>query len=252
MFSPEAKHWANKRTSGQHLAHEMLEKPAMQNLLPDLTGQKVLSIGCGSGEELAMLVQSGGANITGIDTSLELLEQARFNFPNSNFQVMDAQYLDFEGQTFDFVYSSLTLHYLANWPEFFGRLKQVCNPGTEFIFSVHHPIKWGGRTTRTKAYNEFLMGYKKDKVDSSKFEVYGDYLNFRAVEDRLFGQFNITYYHRSIGQMLDEIRVSGWELIRLVEPGPLESTKISKPDFYQTYSRIPLFLILMVKLSDSN
>ena len=39
--------------------HRFIEKPMMNELLPDLTGKKVLMLGCGTGEESLMLKEHG-------------------------------------------------------------------------------------------------------------------------------------------------------------------------------------------------
>ena len=49
--------------------HRFIEKPMMKELLPDLTGKKVLMLGCGTGEESLMLKEYGSREIIGIDLS---------------------------------------------------------------------------------------------------------------------------------------------------------------------------------------
>ena len=51
-YNQHAAQWAERLRSGNNPAHRFLEKPAMYAKLPDLTGQRVLCIGCGSGEEI--------------------------------------------------------------------------------------------------------------------------------------------------------------------------------------------------------
>lgn len=247
LYSKYAKNWSKKRKSGQHFSHDFLEKPAMQAKLPQvLKDQKVLCIGCGDGSECDLLWQKG-AVITGIDSSLELIVEAKKNYPDLKFLTMKAEEMNFEESTFDFVYSSLVLHYLADWKRFFEDLKKILKPKGRFLFSVHHPIKWSSQTFRSKEFNQFLLGYQKSKKNPSNYQIYGDYLNFHQIKDTLFGKLEITYFHRSFEQIFAEINSSKFKILDVLEPKPIESSKSIKPDFYETYSKIPLFLILEIQ-----
>ena len=48
---------------GEKRPHRFLEKPMMRELLPDLTGKKVLMLGCGTGDECLLLTQFGGKDM---------------------------------------------------------------------------------------------------------------------------------------------------------------------------------------------
>ncbi len=242
-YSGYSNKWANKKKSNKHFAHQYLEKPAMYSKLPDLNGKKVLCIGCGSGEECGYLKKAGASYILGIDNSEELISIAKNSYPDLEFQNLDVQEIDFEENSYDFIFSSLTLHYLENWPELFQRLAKILKPGGRLLFSSHHPVKWGSETIRSKEFNEFKLGYKKLKDGSDKFEIYGDYLNFRRIEDKLFGELEVKYYHRSFSQMYKEITENSFKVLDIIEPKPTEESKGIKLDFYQVYSKIPLFII---------
>jgi SAM-dependent methyltransferase len=248
-YSDYTQKWINKRSSSSHLSHEYLEKPAMSDLLPDLSGKSVLCVGCGSGEECQMILGRGAKKVVGIDTNPEFIKYANETYPECEFLVMDAQKIEFETASFDFVYSSLTMHYLPDWRDFLAKLKLILKPGGEFLFSTHHPLKWGSQSIRSKEYNQFLMGYKKLKDPKAKpnFEVYGDYLNYRPITEKLFGEMEITHYHRPISQMFQEITQSGFKILDLVEPRPTKESKGVKLDFYEVYNKIPLFIIFRVK-----
>src|SRR4051812_38955136 len=84
--------WREFKRSGLNYAHQYLEKPAMLAKLPDLTGKRVLSLGCGTGEECATLLNRGAAHIIAIDLSETMLALARSNFesdPRVKFIRMD-------------------------------------------------------------------------------------------------------------------------------------------------------------------
>jgi SAM-dependent methyltransferase len=249
-----ANSWASKKSSETHFAHQYLEKPAMYAKLPDLKSKSVLVLGCGSSEECLELAKRGATSILAIDSSQGLLELAE-NLDFSDFQDLQIEFscqrieeLNLGSRKFDLVFSSLTMHYVEDWQAVLVNLKKHMNPEAKFLFSCHHPIKWGAKATRSKEQNSFILGYKKYKNPQHDFEVYGDYLTPRAIEEKLFGQLEITHFHKPISLILRIIRDSGFILLDLIEPLPLEETKRSKPDFWQTYSKIPLFLIVEVGL----
>ncbi len=64
--------------------------------------QKILDIGTGTGI-LPMNMKRFGGNYTGVDLSMEMVEQAKLVIPNINFICADAHHLPFEDNSFDIV-----------------------------------------------------------------------------------------------------------------------------------------------------
>jgi len=114
-YNNYADKWAQKMQSGGDSAHKYLEKPAMYKKLPDLKNKSVLCVGCGSGEECNHIKSLGAKKVVGIDISKELINQAKKNYPDIEFYVMDIEKLNFPKSSFNFIYSSLALHYLKDW-----------------------------------------------------------------------------------------------------------------------------------------
>jgi SAM-dependent methyltransferase len=252
-YSTNSRTWISQK-SKLHPAHDWIEKPAMQKLLPNLEDKSVLCLGCGSGEETIFLRSSGAKYVIGIDTSQELTEFANQNYstnePNCKVEFIHSKIEDVSKlgiQTkFDLVYSSLAMHYVEDWTRTFEALSQIMSSESEFVFSVHHPIKWGSQSSKSKEKNTFIMGYSKSKIDSKDYSIYGDYLTTRKVKYDLFGQIPIQFWHRSISTMWSQINSAGFEVVEFREPQPIEESQ-SKPDFWEVYSRIPLFAIWKIK-----
>jgi ubiquinone/menaquinone biosynthesis C-methylase UbiE len=61
---------------------------------------KVLDIGCGSGKDTAYLTEEG-YDVTGIDYSPEMIEEAKSRVPEGKFKVMDMRTLEFDNESFD-------------------------------------------------------------------------------------------------------------------------------------------------------
>jgi SAM-dependent methyltransferase len=254
-YNSYSKEWRNRRSSKTHFAHDYLEKPAMRKLLPDLVGKKILVLGCGSGEECFEFLEMCSSFVLGLDSSIELINiakaQAEFKNYGSkqvNFVAQKIEELSLDVDGFDLVYSSLTMHYIEDWIVTLKNLAKYMKPEAKFLFSVHHPIKWGAETNRSKEENTFLLGYRKSKLNNLDYTIYGDYLTSRKINDKLFGRLDIEYYHKSISQIFSVIKESGMKIHNLIEPRPIEESRAIKIDFYETYSKIPLFLIIEVGL----
>ena len=142
--------WYNKHASDytEHVRnpkdsiyHAYYEKPAMYSLVPDLAEKIVLSLGSGSGEDSSHLKSLGAKRSVGIDIAEELVKIAQASHPKCEFHVMDMEKLDFPDESFDFVYSSLALHYIENWTQVFDEVWRILKPGSYFLFSCIHPIR---------------------------------------------------------------------------------------------------------------
>ena len=237
--------WAERMRGGKNIAHKFLEKPAMYKKLPDLKGKSVLCIGCGTGEECEHLKSLGAEKVVGVDISKGLIELAKKSYPNLEFFVMDMEKLDFPKNSFDVIYSSLTMHYVENWTKTLKSIHNVLKDNGTFLFSTHHPVKWGAKTNRSEEKDSFLMGYEKYK--NGKCEVFGDYLNTRKIDDIWFNEFNVTYYHRSLSEIIGDILKSGFMITDFIEPKPLEEVSRENGNFYKIHAKIPLFMIFELK-----
>jgi ubiquinone/menaquinone biosynthesis C-methylase UbiE len=144
---------------GSKNAHKFVEKPAMKALLPDLSDKKILLLGCGTGEEVTLLEQFGATSMTGIDLSEGSIKVAAESYPQCDFRVMDMHNLDFEDNSFDFIYSSLVVHYSAKPQSVYKEIMRVLKPGGTFQFSVGHPMRWASERIEINGATTKLMGY---------------------------------------------------------------------------------------------
>jgi SAM-dependent methyltransferase len=241
--------WLSKKQGRTHFSHQFLEKPAIFEafLKYEIKNKSVLCLGSGDGSECDFIQKNGAKKVFGLDNSQSLIQNAIYSFPKIEFDCQDISRLNLVKNDFDLVFSSLTMHYIKDWGNFFEHLKKFVKPGAKMIFSVHHPIKWGSETNRKPDFNEFKLGYKKNKKNSQDFEIYGNYLEFREVWDVLFGKLKIKYYHRSLSRMFQEITNSNWQINNILEPKPVQKAKEIVPDFYEVHTKIPLFIIFEIQ-----
>lgn len=180
-------------------------------------------------------------DITGIDISGELLKLAGTAYPAATFHHRSMEDLHhYAHDTFDFVYSSLALHYTADWLPILKQVGRILRPGGSMLFSTHHPVKWSALAQRGEEEDSFTLGYLRPKQGSPT--VYGDYLQTRRIEDVWFGM-PVAYYHRPLSAIIGDILGSGLQLRRFSEPAPAAGAEVENPSFHAIHSKIPMFMI---------
>lgn len=229
------------RDEDDSVFHHLYEKPAIYSLLPNLKGKKIISLGCGPGEDCIYLKTHGAESVTGIDISENLIKIAKKTYPELEFKVMDMEKMDFEDGSFDLAFSSLALHYTKDWEPVFNEVYRLLKPGSNFIFSCDHPVYNSMQTAENNEDTKIqqLARIKHKKTD--KIEVVGDYLSISKSEDR--SDFGVTCWHKPIGKMSEEIKKAGFVIDEILEPLPLEKMKTISPSNYETLSKIPYFII---------
>jgi trans-aconitate methyltransferase len=81
-------------------------------LLSPKPGERILDLGCGPGNLTERIAQSGAA-VVGVDSSPEMIGQARQNYPSLRFVLTDAARMEFS-EEFDAVFSNAALHWMVD------------------------------------------------------------------------------------------------------------------------------------------
>lgn len=79
-------------------------------LLAPQAGERILDLGCGTGHLTARIAESG-ARVVGLDSSPEMIAEARHNHPQLEFTAGDARNFQFD-EPFDAVFSNAMLHWV--------------------------------------------------------------------------------------------------------------------------------------------
>ena len=103
--------WDSKLYDKQHHFVSDYGSDVLQWFAPK-PGEKILDVGCGTGQLAAQIVESG-ATVLGIDASKEMIESAEASYPNINFEVVDATKLPYS-ESFDAIFSNATFHWIEN------------------------------------------------------------------------------------------------------------------------------------------
>lgn len=109
----------------------------MLPLLDPVAGERILDLGCGTGQLTAKIAESG-ASVVGLDRSAEMIGQARQNYPGLEFRLADAASFSYPGE-FDAVFSNAALHWITDAEKAIESIASSLRPGGRFV------AEFGGR-----------------------------------------------------------------------------------------------------------
>lgn len=215
------------------LANAYYERPAMLNLLGPITGRNILDIGCGSGSLTAEMLERGAA-VTGIDTSIAMVELAekRVGDEASLIQADLTDPLPFGNATFDDAVASLVLHYLEDWEPALREIRRVLRPGGRLFVSIDHPIV--GYT---------IQEPRPDYFANTSYEFEWEFGGKRVP---------MRFWRKSLSGMLDAFASADFRVTSITEPQPLQEAREVYPDGFDHFSTSPGFLFFALETSPSS
>ena len=107
---------------------------ALVEVLAPQTGERILDVGCGTGE-LTYQISEAGAKVIGIDSSEALITTARRQFPHLTFHHQDATQLS-DVQLYDAVFSNAVLHWILDQPTVTEKMYQALRPGGRLVVEL--------------------------------------------------------------------------------------------------------------------
>lgn len=129
----------------------------------DLRGKTVLDLCCGAGRTSIYLALKG-ARVRACDASAQAIDIARESVRLSQvedrveFEVMDAQELDYPDESFDAIYCQSALHILVDYPRCAAELARVLRPDGRVVFCEealgHNWLLEPVRRWRRRKYSE--------------------------------------------------------------------------------------------------
>lgn len=122
--------WDSKLYDKQHQFVSDYGADVLQWLAPK-PGEDILDVGCGTGQ-LAAQIATSGAEVFGIDASLEMITAAKANHPAIGFEVVDATKLPYK-ELFDAIFSNATFHWIENQTALIEGLFNSLKPGGRLV-----------------------------------------------------------------------------------------------------------------------
>ncbi|WP_301098347.1 class I SAM-dependent methyltransferase [Otariodibacter sp.] len=196
--------------------NEIIEKPTMFSLLPNLKGKKVLDLGCGVGAHLDHYLELGAKLVVGLDLSESMLAEAKDTFAKHhqdptayNFYCLPMEDLDqIVEEEFDFITSSFAFHYIEDFPALLNKISKKLVSNGQLIFSQEHPI--------TTCFRE---GNRWEKDENKQQVAYRlNYYREEGERDRNWFKQSFKTYHRTFATLCNQLIESGFMIEKVEEP----------------------------------
>ena len=213
----------------------LLEQPAFLAMLPHLPGKRVLDLGCGFGAACREYERLGAVSVIGLDAAEKMLAEARLLTDSHNIQYLQMDLNNVTGLEgpFDLITSSLTLHYVLDFPQVVKAVWDRLAPGGHFVFSQEHPLTtapmdgpkycydWEGRLLHYK-----LADYGREGLRQTHWFIDG-----------------VQKEHRTFSSLVNALINVGFQIEQTAEPLPsAEAVKVN-PGLAKEFHK-PSFLII--------
>ena len=119
-------------------AFQRLEVPALERLLPDVTGHCVLDLGCGKGRVSRLVLERGAARAIAADLSLAMLADPHA-CGGPKLVAAAGSPLPFRGASFDTVVCALVLGHVERLDTALAAIAETLRPGGCLVVSDFHP-----------------------------------------------------------------------------------------------------------------
>jgi len=209
------------------------EWPAVLKMVPDLSGKRVLDLGCGFGWFARWAREHGAASVLGLDLSVNMIARARADTddPAIEYRTADLEEIELEEASFDFAFSSLAFHYVEDFARLVRRVHRALTAHAHFVFTIEHPIYMAAAHPRWFTDEE---GRKTWPVN--RYSIEGE----RRTDWLAKG---VLKHHRTIGTTVNTLIRSGFAIRELVEFAPTAEQIAENSDLAEELER-PMMLLV--------
>ncbi|RFU49267.1 bifunctional 2-polyprenyl-6-hydroxyphenol methylase/3-demethylubiquinol 3-O-methyltransferase UbiG [Paraburkholderia sp. DHOC27] len=209
------------------------EWPAIRAMLPELSGKRVVDLGCGFGWAARWVRGQGAASVLGLDLSQKMIERARADTVDSaiEYRIADLDTLALPEAAFDLAYSALTFHYVQDFARLVRVIRKALVPTGHFVFTIEHPIFMAA------AHPHWIS----DEDGRKTWPVNG-----YAIEgERRTNWFaeGVLKYHRRLGTTLNALIDAGFQIGRVEEFAPTPEQITQTPQLSEELER-PMMLLV--------
>lgn len=209
---------------------------ALQKMLPDFKGKRVLDLGCGFGWHCQYAAEHGASRVLGVDISENMLAEARKKTasPLVEYRCCPIEDLDCPPESFDTVVSSLAFHYVESFPDICRLVHRALVKGGDFVFSVEHPVFTAyGTQDWYYAPDGSILHWPVDRYFTEGWR------------EAVFLGEKVTKYHKTLTTYINSLLQTGFSLTGLVEPEP-DPALLDVPGMRDELRR-PMMLLVSAK-----
>lgn len=216
--------WWLEELAGDPAYEEEIE-PLLMSLLRPQPGHLYLDLGCGEGR-LMRTVSAAGSRVVGCDLSPLLLSRAVRYGPVVRCALPSLRWV--KSASVDGAYVGLVLEHLRDEKSFFESAANAVRPGGILALVINHPI-WtapksspiedAGGETLWRPGTYFGRGFSREPAGNDK----------------------VTFYHRTMADLLNSASDAGWDLQQLEERG-ISPEQVKRVPDYAGQEHIPRLL----------
>jgi SAM-dependent methyltransferase len=213
------------------------EWPALRAMLPDLTGRRVVDLGCGFGWFSRWARANGAASVLGLDISVNMIERARAETDDAAiaYRVENLEQLVLPPAAFDLAFSSLAFHYLPDFVALARTVRPALALGAAFVFSIEHPLYmapahpgWGADAAGRRAWP--VNGYADEGQRTTDWLAKG-----------------VVKFHRTLATTVNILIEAGFRIEHLDEWTPSKAEVAADPAIAAERDR-PMFLLVSARV----
>ncbi|MGN7356738.1 class I SAM-dependent methyltransferase [Paenibacillus sp. SAF-054] len=202
-------------------------------LFGDVSGQRVLEIGCGSGESLQYLGERQASELWGIDISEKQLEKTEQHLTSCGLSAtlicspMEDE-CGIPENYFDFVYSVYAIGWTTDLEGTFRRIASYLKKDGVFIFSWSHPIH------KCVAADDHSLIFKKCYFDESWYSV-------------SLGESTLSLSDRKLSTYVNALAKAGFVIEQMIEESDEDMTRDNNSDFAQKAKMLPVTFVIKAR-----
>lgn len=238
--------WAGymARGDGPGQSRKLLLDSAHLDVLGDVSGKRILDVGCGEGRFARMLTERG-AKVTALDLSHGMITIARGIEAESPLGIdyIEGSMTDMHMLTdasFDVAVAYLSTIDVMEFEKAYGEIARVLKLGGQFLSSEVHPCfnppgaHWQPRKEGT------IPIWDKDKL----YKKIDNYFPSREVRFKMWptAPVETINYHRTLTDNTAALARNGFVICRIVEPVPTEEVMAQRDD-QREHTRAPFFIL---------
>lgn len=216
--------------------------PLIMQILGDVSGKKILDAGCGDGYLCRKLARRG-ASLTGVEISGKMLdfavdEQKKAPLAISYHHASCSSLPFLMASSFDVVVTNNVNQDLEDYRGAFSEFSRLLKPGGTYLHIENHPC-----------FATPVGGWVRDENGEKLYRKVDDYFNrgpFLCPWGPGSSMQSTVYWHRTLGDIVNELIFCEFSIKRLIEPEPPESWKSAHIERMDA-ARIPDFLVLVCK-----
>lgn len=239
QWESAAEAYAEFQSAGNDYSRIEFFGPAQVQMCGDVSGLRVLDVGCGSGYMCRELSKKG-AKVTGVDLSSKMIRAAREHSVDYDieYEELDAAKIaeHFKAESFDLATACISLQDMPKPELAINAIRHVLRQGSRFVSCNTHPCtdtpyrKWVRDSGGNKRALEIADYFETGPLEF-EWEVSGSMHGYKT-----------TGIHAKLSDWINWFIEAGFRIRRIEEPKPTETALSKNPDLNDGLI-IPFFIL---------